>query len=160
VNHTELLKRSAKITWRYRPLWLFGFLLALCSGGSGGSGNFSPPSNYQGQEFGFPSTAMPDIDPGAVVAVIGALVCLVLLLTVVGVVVRAVTRTAIIGMVDQVADIDAVTVRDGWQIGWSARAWRLFLVGLIIGIPVAIVSIVLILVALLFGWLERKGHLT
>lgn len=149
MNHTELLKRSAKITWRYRPLWLFGFLLALCSGGSGGSGNFSSPSSsMEGQEFGFPSTSMPDVDPGTILAIIGALLCLVLLLAVVGVIIRAVTRTAIIGMVDQIADTEAVTVRDGWQFGWSARAWRLFLVGLVIGIPVAIISIVLILLAM------------
>ncbi len=149
MNHTEILKRSAAITWRYRPLWLFGFFLALCSGGGGGGGgggNVSPPSNMNGQDFGMPGSGMPDIDPGTILAVIGAMCCLMLVMVLLGVLVRAVT--ALIGMVNQITETEAVTVRDGWQLGWSARAWRLFLVGLVIGIPVFIISMVLIMLAM------------
>jgi hypothetical protein len=39
MNHIDLLKKAFYITWRYRPLWLFGFFLALCGGGR--SGNFN-----------------------------------------------------------------------------------------------------------------------
>ncbi len=147
MKHTELLKRALTISWRFRALWLFGFLLALCSGGSGGNGNFNMPGGNN-SNFDYPGGALPDIDPGMLIAIIGAVVCLVLILTVVGVVVRAVSRTALIGMVQQITQTEAVTIRDGWRFGWSRRAWRLFLVGLVIGIPVAIVSIVLILLAL------------
>ena len=45
MNHIDLLKRAFTITWRYRPLWIFGFFLALCGGGGGGGGgNFNFPS--------------------------------------------------------------------------------------------------------------------
>ena len=145
MNHTELLKQAFKITWRYRPLWVFGFFLALCSGSSGGSGNFNPPSGVDGGDFG---DTIPEIDPGTILAVIGVLLCLAIAAMLLGIVVRAVTRTALIGMVHQIADTKAITVREGWQWGWSSRAWRLFLVGLVIGIPVAIVSIILILLAM------------
>ncbi len=149
MNHIELLKRSFRITWRYKPLWLFGFILALCSGGSGGGrgGNF----NYQfsGDDFsGFGQVpAVPDFDPNLILAVIIGLICLVLLLAVVSIVATQVARAALIGMVRQIEQTAAVTISDGWRLGWSRGAWRVFLLNLLIGIPVAIITILLMLLA-------------
>lgn len=147
MKHTELFKRAITISWRYRALWLFGFLLALCSGGSGGRGNFNFPSGDTAS-FDLPSDTIPNVEPAVILVIVGLVICLVLILAVVGVVVRAVTRTALIGMVRQISETEVVAMRDGWQFGWSRRAWRLFLVGLVIGIPVAIVSIGLIALSL------------
>ncbi|MCB0196644.1 MAG: hypothetical protein KDJ65_32125 [Anaerolineae bacterium] len=147
MNHIDILKRALSITWRYRPLWIFGFFLALCSGGSGGNGggNF----NTGGGDFGQPGD-MPNmgaIDPNVIIAIVVGICCFMIVLFIVGIVVRAVTRTALIGMVRQITETEAVTIRDGWRLGWSRSAWRVFLVGLVIGIPVAIVSIILMLLA-------------
>ena len=150
MNHLDIVKRAFHISWRYRPLWLFGFLLALCSGSGGGGGGSSyspPPESMDGSEY-FPP-GLPDIDPATVFAVIGGLMCLVLVMVAIGVVVRAVTRTAIIGMVRQVTNIESVTIREGWRLVWSKGAWRLFLVSLVIGMPVAIITIVLVGLAML-----------
>ncbi|MBE7551577.1 MAG: hypothetical protein HS126_10945 [Anaerolineales bacterium] len=149
MRHTDILKQAFRITWRYRPLWLFGFLLALCGGGSGGGGggNFNFSSGGGEGDFGnLPN--IPEIDPNLVIAVVVGFICLILLLAVVGVVVQQVTRTALIGMVRQIKDTEAVTVRDGWRFGWSNRAWRIFLLSLLIGIPATILTIGLILLAL------------
>ena len=149
MNHTQLLKQAFHITWRYRPLWLFGFLLALCSGGSGGNSNFNPPSDSTGFEDILPNSGpMPEIDPGTVIGIIIAVFCLVLILALIGVVVSTVSRTALLGMVRQITRTEAVTVGDGFRFGWSKEAWRLFLVGLVIGIPVFIITLVLILLAM------------
>lgn len=147
MSHTEILKQAFRITWRYRPLWLFGFLLALCGGGGGGGGgNFNFPSGGGEGDFGnLPN--MPEIDPNLIIAVVVGFICLILLLAIVGVVVQQVTRTALIGMVRQIKDSEAVTVRDGWRFGWSNRAWRIFLLSLLIGIPATILTIGLILLA-------------
>jgi hypothetical protein len=51
-------------------------------------------------------------------------------------------------MVRQIILTERVTVAEGWQLGWSGEAWRLFLVGLIINIPLVILSLGLILLAL------------
>ncbi len=150
MNHLDLLKRAFHITWRYRPLWLFGFLLALCGGGGGGGsgGNFNFPGGG-GDEFGdfgdLPD--IPSIDPNTIIAVVVGLFCLIILLIVLGVVVRMVTRTALIGMVRQIEEIEAVTVAEGWRLGWSSEAWRLFFLSLIIGIPLTILTIFLLLIA-------------
>jgi hypothetical protein len=38
-------------------------------------------------------------------------------------------------------------MKDGWRWGWSAGAWRVFLVSLLINLPVTVVSVVLLLLA-------------
>jgi hypothetical protein len=150
MNHVDLFKRALEITWRYRPLWLFGFFLALC-GGSGGGGNFNFPGGGGNGDFGdledLPGTL--NIDPNLIIALGIGLLCFILLITLLSVVVQAVTRTALINMVRQIVETQTVTVADGWRSGWSSAAWRLFLVGLVIGIPVAIIIVLLILVAFL-----------
>jgi len=153
MNHIDLLKRSFNITWRYKPLWLFGFLLALCSGGSGGGGN-GGSFNYQASSDDFNKfddvpgiPHVPDFDPNLIIGLIAGLICLILLLAVVAIVVTYVSRAALIGMVRQIDETEAVTISDGWRLGWSRGAWRLFLLNLLIGIPVAIISILLILLA-------------
>ena len=51
MDHSTIIKRAATITRRHRALWLFGFLVALTGGGSGG---FGGSSNYSGNggDFG------------------------------------------------------------------------------------------------------------
>ncbi len=153
MNHTDLLKRAFNITWRYRPLWIFGFLLALCGGGGGGGGggNFNFPSSSSGDSFGdfedLSGIDMPTIDTNIIIAVGVGLFCLVILLVVLSVVVQMVTRTALIGMVRQIKENETTTVADGWRLGWSGEAWRLFLLNLLIGIPLTILSLFLLLLA-------------
>ena len=33
MNHTNLISRAWRITWRHKVLWIFGILLALTGGG-------------------------------------------------------------------------------------------------------------------------------
>lgn len=148
MNHTDIIKQALTMTWRYRALWIFGFFLALCGGGGGnGGGNFN--FNTGGGNFGQPGDlpSMPNIDPNLLIAGVIGLICLVLLLIVVSVVVRAVTRAALIGMVQQITETGAVTAAEGWRWGWSRRAWSVFLVSLVIGLPVFMGTIVLVLLA-------------
>lgn len=147
MDHLNLLKQAFKITWRYRPLWVFGFFLALCSGGGGGGGGGNFNVSGRGGDFG----GLPEIpspDPKLIIALAVGVFCLIILLVIISAVVQAVARTALIGMVRHIDETETVTVKTGWQFGWSKRAWRVFLVGLVIGIPMAIVAVLLILLAL------------
>ncbi|MFQ5575552.1 MAG: hypothetical protein ACE5G8_01045 [Anaerolineae bacterium] len=150
MDYVALIKRAFKITVRYRALWLFGFFLALCGGvgnGGGGGGN-GGGGGGEGGRFPFEGPSFNQPDMVTIIAVIAGIVVLVTVLVVVGIIVQVVTRAAIIGMVNQVEETEAVTVKDGWRIGWSARAWRIFLVNLIIDLPSFVVFVVLLLLAL------------
>jgi len=173
MDYIALIKRAFWITLKFRALWLFGFFLALCSatssgggGSSGGSSSSYPPGGSGGFEQGMPfdMASVPEeiwLTIGGVVgSIVVALCCLLLLGIVVGTIVRAVTRTALIGMVDQIEETEATTVKDGWRLGWSKQAWTTFIINLLITIPPIIIFGALLLVValpLLLVFFENTG---
>ena len=144
MDYIGLLKRSFQITLRYRALWIFGFFLALCSGGGSGSGG-----NYSGN-FGNGGSDNPfaGVDPSVFITIGIVILCLVLIVIVVGVVVNSVTRGSLIGMVDQIEQTGTTTVKDGWRIGFSRHAVNIFLVNLILGLPITVLAILFLALAL------------
>ena len=144
MDHFKILKRSFTITWNYRALWVFGILLALTSARSGGS-NGGTRSGIGPGESG-PNIPVEWIN-GLIIAGI-ALACIVLLLIVVGAVVRYISETALIRMVDQHEGTgEKIGVRQGFRLGWSRLALRLFLMDLLIGVSTTVVFLLALLVA-------------
>ena len=159
MDHVKILKRALDISWRYKALWVFGIILALTTGRNGGSGNSG--SSVDRSSFGdgqgefprffdqfSPPNITPEMVPGLIAAGLG-LVCLVFILTLVFIVARYVAETALIRMVDHYEETDQkVTIRQGFGWGWSRASWRLFLIDLLIGLPLALIFIALFMLAL------------
>jgi hypothetical protein len=142
MNHTNILKRAWHIVWRYRALWVFGFLLALTTGaGGGGGGGGNSGFQYNMDRIG------PNL--GSMLLTIGiGLACLAVLLIILGAIARYVAETALIRMVDHHEETGQKrSVRQGFRLGWSRSAFRLFLIDLVIGLPVAIGFILIFLLA-------------
>jgi hypothetical protein len=157
MDHLKILKRAWEITWRYRALWVFGVLLALTTSRGGGNGGAQYNINgdnlaFWGRDFSIPQAPPPEIVAqivGALIAVGVALACLILVLIVVSIVARYVAETALIRMVDDHEETgEKRKVGQGIRMGWSRAAWRLFLIDLLIGLPVALAFILLFLLAL------------
>ena len=159
MDHIKILKRAFNITVNYRILWIFGILLALTAGGGGanvgGGGNSSNTGNngYNGNNpFGqFP--AFPQIGPDVINTLIGVaigLACLILVLIVIGTIVRYVSETAVIRMVNEHENSsEKLTFRQGWHLGWSRAAWKMFLIDLLAGLSFLVVLLAALLVAAL-----------
>ena len=158
MDHGKILKRALETTWRYRVLWVFGILIALVTprgSGSGGGGNISAPGNGDMGQFdlvpelpGIPPQAVSSIIAVAVAVGVG-LVCLFLLMVVVTTVLRYLSHTALIRLVDHHEETgERQGVRQGFRLGWSRSALHLFLIDLLIGVPTAVVFILLFLSAL------------
>jgi hypothetical protein len=173
LDPIKILQRAWHIVWNYRTLWVFGFILALAAGGLSNSGgnngmqfrgeenNNPPPTPQNMQEFfrdfnremdrlfrdGIPSA---DITGEAVTAflwTIGVFVIFMLLIGIVVTIAYYVSVNAVIRMVDEYENTGAkMNVRQGFRIGWSRTAWRLFLINLIMNLPA-----ILFFVALLVG---------
>lgn len=149
MNYAGILGRALDITRRNRALWLYGFLIVLFGGGGSGAG--------QGVRFifngnGRQSQTVPNLSQGGpmpawVIPLIIALVLFGLAWIVVGTIARYVSIAALIGMVRDVEETGATSVAGGRRWGWSARAWKLFLISLVVGIPMALFAILLIVVA-------------
>lgn len=179
MNHQKILRRAWDILWRYRVLWIFGFLLALTSGGgassaggggNGGGGNGSRaevplPDALQrelGQAFQWFATGLPAEYVPVWITIALSIVCLVVLLIIVSIVVRYVAETALIRMVDAYEETDEqYGLRRGFRLGWSRAAWRLFLIDLVIWVPAVVVFLVVLLVTLapLLAWTTNNTTL-
>ena len=143
MHYTDLIKRAWKITWRYKVLWIFGILLALASGGGGSGGGGSSSGGGSGAVPTLPG--LQPFNPGLIFAFSVLCCCLLLILIVALTIVRYVARTALYRGVDQIEAAGAApTWREGFRLGWSNRAFRLWLLDLIVWIPFAIVALVLL----------------
>lgn len=80
-------------------------------------------------------------------AIIFTVVMIILYL--IGKVFRYIAEAALIRMVDSYEETgEKLKVRQGWKLGWSRQAWRIFLVDLVIYMPMTVVFLLFIAVAL------------
>jgi hypothetical protein len=154
MDPIKVLKRAWETTWRYRALWIFGIILALTTGGGGfrgGGGGDGIQYNFKGEDF--LDLQMGEISPPEVVSTLIAigvgLACVILILIIAATIARYVAETALIRMVDDYEETgEKHSVRQGFRLGWSRTALRLFLIKLLIGLPVAVAFILLFALAL------------
>ena len=164
MDHVRVLKQAWRLLWRNRALWVFGIVLALTTaswetsiwrGNNGNRNNNQPFSNFQ-LPPDWPSFKVPNIGEGLTPQVRGTLIavgiglaCVVVVLIVVAAVARYVSETALIRMVNQNEDTgEQLSVRQGFRLGWSRTAWRLWLIDLLIDVPAGSAALLLLLVAL------------
>jgi hypothetical protein len=173
MDHAKVLKRSWEILWRYRVLWVFGVIVLLCAAGStpsptinlGDGGGYEeanvPPwvgevpweRTYELEEVAPEVVAALTSLAGAVLAIIAVLCCLAVVLTIAKVVFLYVGETALIRMVDDYEETgEKRGVREGFRLGWSRTALRLFVIDLLTRIPGFLTLFVLLLLgAGIFG---------
>jgi len=159
MDHVKVLKRAWEILWRYRALWIFGIILALTTASGSPSSPSGPNGGGQAEyhldegDWPFPDgrLELPEIAPEVVSAlvVIGVgLGCMVIFLIIATTVARYVAETALIRMVNDYEETgETQTIRQGFRIGWSRTALRLFLINLVIDLPLAVVFILMFLLA-------------
>ncbi|MCX7838603.1 MAG: hypothetical protein N2559_03990 [Anaerolineae bacterium] len=147
MDYGKIVARAFEITRKHRALWLFGILLALFGGGGGGgSGNFNIPSG--GDNFPRLPTLSSEVWQIITILII-ALVCFAVIWLVLSIILRFVSRAALIGLVQELeAEQKAPTVGRGFSIG-AEHFWRLLGIALVINIPLAIISLVIVIIALL-----------
>jgi hypothetical protein len=165
MDHIKILKRAFSITWNYRVLWVFGFLLALTlprNGGSNSGVQFNGNDFKSGQGF---SSMFPGITPqvmNAILTVGITLLCGLILLAVAATIVRYISETALIRLVDMnEASNEMIDLRAGFRLGWSRQAFRLFLIDLLFGVVGFVAFILLLAVAAtpLLVWLTNSNLL-
>ena len=155
MDHLKVLKRAWETTWRYRALWVFGIILALTTagsgfggGGGGGDGRFQYKLNDE-DLFRFQrGEILPPEVVSTLIAIGVGLACVTVILIIVAAIARYVAETALIRMVDDYEETgEQCSVRQGFRMGWSRTAWRLFLIKLLIGLPTALAFILLFALA-------------
>ena len=157
MDYGRMLRCAWDTVWRYKALWIFGAILALTTaGGSSGAEYYGLRGDGIRWEMdpyvpGLPSEAVPAlIGVGITLLVVGIAVVAVALWA------RYVGETSLIGMVDAYEESgEKKTVRQGFRMGRSRVAWRLFLIDLLVGVPVTLAMLVVfaVVAAPAFLWL-------
>lgn len=158
MNHKDILKRAWNILWDYKALWVFGFILAVTtasgsgsnaanSAGNGNRGSSQPPE-YWGESFkeGWEEATQEfeklftEVIPAEImttVVTIAVLVgCVIFILIIITIIFRYMSETALIQMVDRYEETGTkLTIRQGFRLGFSRTAARVFLVDLVVNLP-------------------------
>lgn len=155
MDFKQIIECAFKHTKSHRFLWVFGFLVALCPVAGQVVGQlpnlFSYTSDFQELFFRPAGIASAGFTPqqAALAIFLGIIYfCLWPLITVSGLLLKNIGRTAVIGLVNRFEDGMPVSVRIGWEIGWSKRAWRIFWIMFVVNVPVALLTAFLLGLAL------------
>jgi len=143
VNHWATVRRAWEITWRYRLLWVFGLVLAACTG----SGTSSSSSGFRldaedWNRLGGRSYVMPDLSRVAAFVVSAALILILvgIFAALISAVLRYLSETALMRTVNDYEDTGVkLAFGQALGLGWSRRALRLFLIDLVVAIPAVVV---------------------
>ena len=142
MDFGKILGRAWEITWRWKVLWVFGFLISLGQGGSRGSNNFNwVEDGGRGGQF------LERIPP-MVVGLIIALACVGLIIGLALWVLSVIGRGALIGGVQQVEEKGSTDLGQAWRVGVN-RFWTLFGISFLTALPILV--LVVLAVAVLVG---------
>jgi hypothetical protein len=146
VNYSKVLSRAWEITWRWKVLWILGFLASLGRGtGSTGNTSYSMDSNnwQWGQRFRVP----PEV-----IGLLVAAGCLAILIAIAIWVISIMARGGLIAGVQQVEEEGSTTFLQAWRVGRD-RFWTLFGISILAFIPAFLLILigVGVLVLLILG---------
>jgi hypothetical protein len=149
INYSSILTRAWTTTWKYKILWIFGFLVIL--GGSGNGVSYSsPPTSYNFQtsktsnlppEWRNISDQLSRIQVNTWINIIVAVVCCLFLLAVGLWLLSIIGRGGLIGGIVKADASGSISFREAWGAGLHSF-WRLLLIRLlriVVGLAVAVV---------------------
>ena len=157
LDFGSILGRAWKITWENKILWVFGILASLGGGGGGGG---SPNFDFSGGGGGGQPELPPEVErffdrlaeEPAFLAVIIGLVCLLLLIGLAFFVLSIIGRGGLIGGISLADANGKVTFGEAWGAGTS-HFWRLFLIGLLVGLIIFVLALVTLVPTAIFAGL-------
>ncbi len=150
----RILSRSLEIAWRYKFLWLLGFIMALTGSGGGNPGaNNNFRTSVPNGTFPFPSPGrnpfnFPRVDTTWIAAIAILALCFFLLFLVLVFYFRFVARGAMVATVRAAESNSHPTLGSSWREGQGYYG-RLLGLGLLVNIPLIILTLLLIAVAVL-----------
>jgi hypothetical protein len=177
IDIGKILKRAWHVLWNYKVLWIFGILLALTAGGGSLSNGGSPGYRFdandrfngsQGADPGFqtgegwrelndwfvqnvnPVFDHPDQYESTLIWIGIGFIAFILVLSVIGAFIRYVSETAVLRMVDEHEQTGTrLGFKQGWKLGWTKRAFRLWLIDLVISLPAILMVLILLAAGIL-----------
>ena len=139
MDYGAVLRRAWEITWRWKVLWILGFLAALGNGIATGNPSYTTGSSDWGYTF-----HRPWIPPEIIALLIGV-ACLVLIVGIALWVLSVIARGGLIAGVQQVEEEGSTTFGQAWRAG-VRRFWTLFGISFLAAIPILILFVLGIII--------------
>lgn len=148
MDFGKVLGRAWEITWRYKVLWVLGFLAGL---GQIGGAPQSSYNMYEGDLNGFSYKLGESTEEffAAISVLILGVMCLLFILAIVIWVVSVISRGGLIAAVQQVEEDGSTSFRQAWAAG-AKKFWTLLGLSILSAIPM-IILIIAVLVVLGLG---------
>jgi hypothetical protein len=132
MDYGKVLSRAWQITWRWKALWVFGFLVSL----SNRWPQLSNRANWIERGGG-------DYIPPEVGVLLVSLACVAVLVGIAFGVLSVISRGALIGGVRQAEEEDSTDLKRAWRVGVS-RFWTLFGVSVLTALPLIVMWLVVV----------------
>lgn len=152
----KVLGRAWEISWRWKVLWILGFLASLGGGYGYWGGNYTTDADGYRVDLG-PWTG-EKLTPGfwaSMAGIVVALLCFGLLLAIAVWVVSIIARGGLIAGVRDIEDKGDTTFGQAWRAG-AARFWTLLGIAVLAGLPFLILGLLMAVLAAL-GVLAAMG---
>lgn len=152
MDFGKVLGRAWKITWRWKILWILGFLAALGQGNGGGQYNYTfDESDFErfGYQFGDSAEQIFALLSGVILG----LICLFLIIGIALWVVSVIARGGLIAGVQQVEEEGATSFGKAWSVG-VRKFWTLFGLAVLAALPMivlVIIGVILLILGIFVG---------
>lgn len=144
MDFGKVLGRAWEITWRWKMLWVLGFLAALGQGNGAGQLNYSI-SGDEFERFGYRFGDSAEQFFALLSGLVLGLICLVLIVAIVLWVVSVIARGGLIAGVQQVEEEGSTSFGKAWSVG-VRKFWTLFGLGILAALPLILLIIIGIIV--------------
>lgn len=148
MDFGQVLGRAWEITWRYKMLWVLGFLAALGEGGSVPQSSYSF-SDQDFQRYFYTPSFRFDEALAALTAAIFAILCIVVIIAIVIWVISVIARGGLIAAVNQIEEEGDTTFGRAWSAG-ARKFWTLFGLSILTLLPMIILGILFVIAAVLW----------
>lgn len=139
MDYGRIFSRAWAVTWRWKVLWVLGFLVSL--GRAGTTGNNNVTYTFDSNSRPVWLTGLDGVDWGALGVLMLGLVCLGLILLVVLWILSIIARGGLIAGVNQVEEDGSTTLGRAWAVG-QRRFWTIFGIGILAALPLIIIALI------------------
>jgi hypothetical protein len=145
MDFGRILGRAWEIIWRWKILWVLGFLAALGQGSSGLNSSYQ----FGGQDL--QRGNLPNINWPVLGGALAALACLGLLVGIALLIISIIARGGLVAGVAQVEDEGRTSFARAWAVG-ATRFWTLLGISVLTALP-----IILLVIAMMLGIFALAG---
>jgi hypothetical protein len=157
MEYGKVFGRAWEITWRWKILWILGFLVSLGSISGGGSN-----VTYQFGQGDVERWSYQIRQPEAIAAIVGivlAVACVAVLVAIALAIVSVIARGALIAGVQDVEEVGSTSFGRAWSAG-RRRFWTLLGISILAALPVNLLGLVgaAVLTLIIVGAVQGGGE--